>query len=135
MPVTRSYRDLDVWQRAMDLLVESYRIAHTFPPLERHGLASQLRRAAVSIPANIAEGNGRRHRGEYVHHVSIARGSLTELETHLEAARRLGYSTEVDLRHAVTLAARVGRMLTRLGDGLVLKVPSPQSRVPNPDAF
>src|SRR5690348_3439026 len=94
---TTGYRSLRVWQRAMDLVVESYALAHRLPLHERYGLASQLRRAAVSIPANIAEGNGRVHRGDYVHHLSIARGSLMELETHIEIAHRLQYLHEDDL--------------------------------------
>src|SRR5947209_7513129 len=88
---TKSYRDLEVWQRAMELLLACYQIAKRLPAIERYGLGAQLRRAATSIPANIAEGNGRRHRGDYVHHVSIARGSLTELVTLLEIIRRLRY--------------------------------------------
>src|SRR5581483_2372738 len=71
----RSYRDLIVWQRGMDLIVLSYKIAKRLPPIEMYGLASQIRRAAVSVPANIAEGHGRHHRGEYVHHLSFANGS------------------------------------------------------------
>jgi four helix bundle protein len=74
----RSYRDLIVWQKAMDLVVESYRLSRLLPKSEVYGLGSQLQRAAVSVPANIAEGQGREHLGEYVHHLSIANGSLME---------------------------------------------------------
>ena len=111
---TPKHRELGVWQRAIDLVMESHRLAERFPPHERFELASQVRRAAASIPANIAEGNGRLHRGDYIHHVSIARGSLMELDSHLELARRLNYVGEADLVLARELIDRVGRMLTRL---------------------
>jgi hypothetical protein len=74
--VVKSYKDLLVWQKAMDLVVESYKISKRLPRTETYGLASQIQRAAVSIPANIAEGHGRDHLGEYLHHLSIANGSL-----------------------------------------------------------
>jgi len=110
----RSYRDLIVWQKAMDLVMESYRLAQKFPTHERYGLASQCRRAAVSIPANIAEGHGRLHRGDYVHHLSIATGSLMELETCAELECRLGYASADDVLSLRELLDHVGRMLTRL---------------------
>ena len=68
----RSYRDLEVWQKALDLVVECYRLSRTFPKAELYGLSSQLQRATVSIPANIAEGHGRSHTREYLKHLSIA---------------------------------------------------------------
>ena len=111
---TTGYRTLQVWQKAMDLVVESYELSRRLPSHERYGLASQLRRAAVSIPANIAEGNGRMHRGEYVHHLSIARGSLMELETHIEIAFRLEYLRADDLDKGRELIDHVSRMLNRL---------------------
>jgi four helix bundle protein len=91
MPRTLGFRDLDVWQRSMDLVVEVYRITRAFPRSELYGLTDQTRRAAASVPANIAEGNGRLFRKEYAHHVSIARGSIAELSTCLEIAQRLEY--------------------------------------------
>jgi four helix bundle protein len=109
-----SYRDLVVWQISMDLVVEVYRIAKGLPVEERFALASQLRRSAVSIPANIAEGHGRATRGEYLQHLSVAAGSLRELQTHLEIVLRLGYTTADDLITAARLADRAGIMLTRL---------------------
>lgn len=72
----KSYRELLVWQKAMDLVVESYRIGTLLPKTEVHGLKSQIQLAAVSIPANIAEGHGREHLGDYLHHLSMANGSL-----------------------------------------------------------
>jgi four helix bundle protein len=98
----------------MDLVVESYRLAELLPPRERFGLAAQIRRAATSVPANIAEGYGRLRRGEYLHHVSIARGSLKELETHVAIAERLGYFAASELARFAELCDFVSRMLTRL---------------------
>jgi four helix bundle protein len=87
----RSHRDLIVWQKAMDLVVTVYRESDSFPKVEIYGLTSQVRRAAVSIPANIAEGQGRRLVGEYINFLGNARGSLLEVDTHLEIASRLGF--------------------------------------------
>jgi four helix bundle protein len=87
----RSHRDLIAWQRAMDLVVAVYQATKTFPKEEVYGLTSQIRRAATSIPANIAEGQGRRSKAEFRQFLSNARGSLLELDTHLEVAVRLGY--------------------------------------------
>lgn len=91
MPL-QSYRELRVWQKAIDLVEQVYRLTAGFPTEEKFGLVSQMRRAAVSVPANIAEGYGRSHRGDYLRSLSIARGSLLELETHLTIAVRLGYT-------------------------------------------
>jgi four helix bundle protein len=112
------YRKLLVWQKAMDLVVESYQLAERLPSHERYGLASQIRRAAASVPANIAEGNGRAHRGDYIHHVSIARGSIMELETLVEIALRLNYLSEEDVARGRELSDHVSRMLNRLGSRL-----------------
>ncbi len=106
--------ELEVWQRAMDLMVEVYRLAARLPDYERTRLADQLRRAASSIPANIAEGNARSHRREYLHFLAIARGSLAEVVTHLESTKRLGFLSGSELSSASTLAIRVRQMLTRL---------------------
>jgi four helix bundle protein len=84
-----SYRDLDVWQLGMTLTVEVYRITDKFPSGERFGLVSQMRRAAVSIPSNVAEGHARGE-GAYINHLRIALGSQAELSTEIEAALRLG---------------------------------------------
>lgn len=114
----KSYRDLLVWQKAMDLVVESYKIASLLPKNETYGLASQIQRAAVSIPANIAEGHGRQHMGDYLHHLSIANGSLMELETHLLLLNRLSYLTVDRTETALALAAEVGKMLAGLDKSL-----------------
>ena len=87
--VITTYRQLDVWQRAIQLVETVYLLTRQFPADERYGLTSQLQRAAVSVPANIAEGWGRSHRGDYPRHLSIARGSLMEVETLLIIAEKL----------------------------------------------
>jgi four helix bundle protein len=127
------YRDLEVWQKAMDLVVVSYRAAERFPRTEVYGLSSQLQRAAVSVPANIAEGHGRSHTKEYLHHLSIAYGSLMEVETHLLIAEKLSYLEQAQLAAALELSARVGRMLNGLMRALNQKLtPSPRSPIPDP---
>lgn len=110
----RSYRDLRVWQRAMDLMVACYGLASTLPRSETYGLAGQLRRAALSIPSNIAEGNGRGHTGEYRRFLTIAQGSLNEVASLLEAACRLDYVSGASLDETLALVDHVGRMLTNL---------------------
>jgi four helix bundle protein len=112
--VVRRYRDLVVWQRGMEFMVESYQLVALLPADERFALGSQLRRAAVSIPANIAEGHSRLHRGDFVRHLSIARGSLAELETYLEVLVRLGYLEHDRTTNATVQAAEVSRMLSTL---------------------
>lgn len=108
------YRDLEVWQIAMDFVVGCYRVTSSFPDHERFGLTSQLRRAAVSVPANIAEGHGRAATKAFLNHLSIASGSLKESETHLLIAVRLGYVSDDDIAASLDLSSRVGRMLTGL---------------------
>jgi four helix bundle protein len=115
----RSHRELIAWQAGMDLLVASYRVAAKLPPIERYGLASQLRRAATSIPANIAEGHGRKARGDFLHFLSIATGSLRELQTHLEATTRLEYLTPEAVAAANDASNRVGFLLHRLRRSLL----------------
>jgi four helix bundle protein len=118
MPHTRSFVDLEVWQRAMDLMVACYELTHRLPRDERFGLCSQLQRASLSVASNVAEGNGRRTRGEYLNHLSIAQGSLNEVHTLLIAAVRLGYVTRGELKLHAALLVRVGQMLTRLRQSL-----------------
>ena len=110
----RDYRALTVWQRAMELVVECYSAAQAFPRAEVYGLTSQLRRAAVSVPSNIAEGNGRASLGDYLRHLSIANGSLMELETHIRVARRLGYLSEAQESQVLGVSRQVGRLLGAL---------------------
>ena len=110
----RAHRRLVVWQRAMELAMEVRRLARRLPPGERSELASQMRRAACSVPANIAEGNGRNYRGDQVRFLAIARGSLMELDTHLEIAERSGCLTAAELGRAWALLNLVSRLLARL---------------------
>jgi four helix bundle protein len=110
----RDYRDLTVWQRAMALVVECYSATYLFPKSELYGLSSQLQRAAVSVPSNIAEGNGRTSLGDYLRHLSIANGSLMELETHIHVARRLAYLDGAQESRLLRLSSEVGRMLASL---------------------
>jgi len=98
----------------MDLVEACYRLTKNLPQSEIYGLSSQIRRAAVSIPANIAEGHGRRSLGEYTQHLSIANGSLKELETHLMIAGRLKYCAENETAPALEACAEIGRMLSGL---------------------
>jgi four helix bundle protein len=109
----KTYRDLFVWQKAMDLVVTSYDLAKKFPHQEIYVLTAQIQRAAVSIPANIAEGHGRKHRGD-LHHLSMARGSSLELETHLLIAVRLAYLRSEDIETIMGTTDEVGRMLSGL---------------------
>ncbi|NEQ86367.1 MAG: four helix bundle protein [Moorea sp. SIO2I5] len=110
----KSYRDLKVWNRAMDLVVLCYKLTSKLPKTEIYGLSSQIQRAAVSIPANIAEGKGRQHLGDYIHHLSIANGSLKELETHLLITRRLSYLENYELKPVLELSDEIGIMLKSL---------------------
>lgn len=110
----RSYRDLLVWQRAMDLVVSAYELAKRLPRDELYGLTSQIRRAATSVPANIAEGQGRRSTGQFLQFLSVANGSLLELETHLFVAERLGLLMSHDLEETFRLCRDVGKMLSGL---------------------
>ena len=110
----QSFRDLDVWTKAMDLVVSVYALTDTFPRHELYGLTDQTRRAALSVPTNIAEGNGRLYRGEYAHYAAIARGSVSELVTCLEISRRLKYATDAAIEAILQQASAVSAMLTML---------------------
>jgi four helix bundle protein len=110
----QSYRELEIWQVAMDLAQACYRLTMNYPKAELFGLTSQIRRSAAAVPANIAEGQGRQHTREFPQFLGVARGSLFELETHLELSRRVGLLTEDDLAKLLTLTARIGQMSTRL---------------------
>jgi len=118
----RSYRDLKVWQSAMDLVVDCYNLTEQFPRTETYGLVSQLQRAVVSVPANIAEGQGRSHTGEYLKHLSIAYGSLMEAETHLQIAARLRYIDDISLALLLRKSEEIGRMLNGLVQSLNRKL-------------
>ena len=108
---TSNYRELIVWQKGIDLVEAVYRSTGTFPAAELYGLTSQLRRSAVSVPANIAEGRGRGTPGELLHFLSIANGSLKELETHVIIAERLRLLSRPESRRVLRMAEEIGRML------------------------
>ncbi|WP_341529975.1 four helix bundle protein [Nostoc sp. UHCC 0302] len=110
----QSYRDLKVWQEAMSLAESCYKVTKLFPREEIYGMTSQIRRAAVSIPANIAEGYGRRTRGEYIQFLYIAQGSLKELETHLLLAIRVGLESSQILNPVLNQCDSVGKLLLLL---------------------
>jgi four helix bundle protein len=111
----QGYQDLVVWQKAMELVTAVYRVTRDWPREEQYGLTSQVRRAAVAIPSNVAEGHGRSGRREFAHHVSIAYGSLCELETQLLIAERLDFS---DAKATESLMERIADV-RRLTSGLL----------------
>ena len=96
------------------MVVAVYELTNEFPQQEKYGLMSQMQRAAVSIPANIAEGYGPIHRGDYIHHLSIARGSLAELETHVTIAVRLGFVSRETALNIWNMTQEVGKMLSSM---------------------
>jgi four helix bundle protein len=114
----RHYRELVVWQKGMALAKLWYGVTKSFPKDELFGMTSQIRRAATSIPANIAEGHGRSHTKEYLHHISIARGSLAELETHVILSHEVALLSETDLNACLKIADEVSRMLAALRTAL-----------------
>jgi four helix bundle protein len=113
----KSFRDLRVWQ-TMDLVEIIYRLTQAFPKEELYGLRSQIRRAIVSVPSNLAEGHTREHIKEYLHHVSMAQASLAEVETQLEIASRLRYLPRQDLRAISTDISTLGKQLYALRNAL-----------------
>jgi four helix bundle protein len=112
------HRDLVAWQKAMGLVRDVYRHTGAFPKHEVYGLSSQLRRAAVSVPSNLAEGENRNSRGEFHQFVGTARGSLAEVETQVEIARDLGYISAPDANELLSRIAELGRVLTGLRTSL-----------------
>ena len=110
----QGFRDLIVWQRAMELVESVYRATEDFPSKERYGLTNQLRRAAVSIPSNIAEGQGRNTTLDFLRFLSISRGSLQEVQTQIELTRRLGYLDEARCAEVSLLADEVAKLINGL---------------------
>lgn len=129
MTVT-SYKDLDVWQKAMDLVTEVYALTKGFPRDELYGLTSQMRRAAVSIPSNIAEGRGKRSTGDFMRFLNIAYGSAAELETQIIISENLGYTDQNITKPLIEETNRVCRML----NGLITSLEAKASRIPNPES-
>ena len=114
----QSFRDLRVWQSGMELVVGVYELTRTMPKSEIYGLSSQLQRAAVSVPANIAEGHTRSSLKEYLHFLSVARSSLAEVETYLELAQRLSYMPAERARPLLDLTTSTHRQLNALRTSL-----------------
>ena len=114
----KSYRDLEVWQKAMDLVVACYEITKEFPKYETYGLTSQLQRAAVSIPANIAEGQARQYTREFIQYLSISYSSIAELETLMQIAEKLNYLKANQLYKFMDRTAVLGRMINGLRKSL-----------------
>ena len=110
--MVQSFRDLQVWQRAIQLSVAIYRLTKDFPREEVYGLTSQIRRAAVSVPSNIAEGHGRLGTGEHRQFLGISRGSNFELQTQLEVPRALGFGDSKLIDEAEDLSFEVGKMIS-----------------------
>jgi four helix bundle protein len=126
-----SYRDLAAWKIAMDLVEDVYRLTKDFPADERFGLTVQMRRAGVSIPSNIAEGQGRRSSGVFANHVLIARASLLELETQIQIANRSGYLPSPSAEMVMSRREELSRVLHGLARAAVDK--TPDSRLSTPD--
>ena len=124
--VQGTYEDLKVWRRAMDLVLEVYRSTSSFPMQELYGLTSQMRRSAVSVPSNIAEGKGRFSRKELLQFLFHARGSLLELQTQITIGRELGFLAPSEGEKLTDLASEVGRLL----NGLVNRFQSPSESGP-----
>ncbi len=117
----KAYFDLEVWKKAMDLVVAVYDASASFPREEIFGLTGQLRRSAVSVPSNIAEGHSRKSTAEFLRHLSIAQGSLSELETQLLIAERLGYLEGSRREILLRDSNEVGRMLSGLKTSLAAR--------------
>lgn len=117
----KSFRELRVWQAAMNLVEKTYFMTRKFPKEETYGLASQVRRAAISIPSNIAEGHTREHIKEYLHHLSMAQASLAELETQLEIAVRLRYILPNQLKELLNDVNSLGKQMYSLRNALMRK--------------
>jgi len=114
-----SYEDLIVWQKSVDLVVEVYGITRMLPTAERFSLCAQLKRAALSVPANIAEGFGRWHAKDFARFLLIANGSVNEIETHLHVCVRLAYLQKIQTARAMTLAGEISKMVFAIKNKLV----------------
>lgn len=120
----QDFRDLKVWQAAMQLATAVYALTPSFPKFEIFGLSSQMQRAAVSVPSNIAEGHARDSTKEFLRFISISMGSLAEIETQIILANQLNYIEESKLTELLELTGKVGRMLRGLQQSLKAKLPS-----------
>ena len=121
----RNYRDLVVWERAVDLVAEVYRLSAGFPREEQFGLTSQMRRASVSVTANIAEGSGRATSRDFLNFLSYSRGSLKETESMVFVAQRLGFVSTPECTQALSLADETSRMLIGLRSSIAKRAHQP----------
>ena len=118
MPI-RSYRELDVWKKGIELVKETYKLTEKFPEREKYGLVAQMRRSAISIPSNIAEGFRRYHNKEYRQFLYVSLGSCAELETQVTIAKQLEYIRESEEADLLEVLDHIGRMITNLLKKLV----------------
>ena len=133
MGTVQSFRDLRVWRSAMDLVAEVYALTRGVPKSEVYGLSSQMQRAAVSVPANIAEGHARHHLREDLHLLSVAEGSLAELETYFELVPRVAYAPRERIQPLLDLSSSTGKQLVALRKSLTPRLQ--ENPVPyDPDA-
>lgn len=116
--IVKSYKDLHVWQGAMSLVEDVYRLSATFPSDENYALKAQIRRAAVSIPSNIAEGQARASTKEFLYHLSMAQGSLAEVETQIEISLRLNYLSSAAVTTVVSAIQILGKQIYALRNSL-----------------
>jgi four helix bundle protein len=124
----KSYKDLIVWQKSMDLVELVYQVTKGFPKEELYGLTNQLRRAAVSVPSNIAEGQARNSTAEFRNFLSIARGSLAEVETQLLIAERLHYLQSEQLTQILNVQTEINKMANALMGKLATRHSSPATK-------
>jgi len=117
----KDFKDLIVWQKAMELVAEVYRLVKELPKEELFALSDQIRRAAISIPSNIAEGQGRNSTKEFIHFLAIAKGSKAELETQLLLCVKINYMNNAEIETAINLIQEVGKMLNALQKSLTTK--------------
>ncbi len=123
-----SFRDLDVWQLGMDLVVEVYKLCRALPPEERFALTDQLRRAVISVPSNVAEGFSRNSPKEFRHFLQIASGSRAEVQTQLLIAERVGFLTREQTKPALVLTERLGKALHALSEHQRVQIESSRHR-------
>ena len=114
MSEINDFKDLKIWQKGMDIAEKCYFLTRLFPKDELWGMVQQIRRSAASIPANIAEGYGRRYRGQYIRFLNIAQGSVNELETHLILSKRVGLCSKKEVEMIIALLKEESRMIINL---------------------
>lgn len=131
----QSYRDLEVWKKSVALVTDIYRITADFPKEEIYGLTSQIRRCAISIPSNIAEGRGKRSTRDFIRFLNISYGSLCELETQCIIAQNLSLLTPLSCEALLSSTSEIARMLNGLISSLEAKLLSPESRILKAESY